>query len=249
MTFTQRLGQWLGLSQAEGPGIAREVPPRQWRPVLHPGFTIAGTQPTVVIPQASSASCTAEMLVPRTAQAACHCRVLHSVCSMQRRITHVVALYAFFSDSPRKQKQQLTELSLIQVTGDILSLTTDIGGPVLPGFGPTAFAARANAATGLAAATAVAGLGSAGRVGGSSAGSAAADAAAASSMPQAVVDFLMPPQAINADIVSQVRAWHHSNNGIKLCRHCCCCCCCVCLHAHWCSAASSQCVNAVVVPA
>jgi hypothetical protein len=27
------------------------VPPRQWRPVLHPAFTIAGTQPTVVIPQ------------------------------------------------------------------------------------------------------------------------------------------------------------------------------------------------------
>jgi hypothetical protein len=98
---------------------------------------------------------------------------------------------------------------LIQVTGDILSLTTDIGGPVLPGFGPTAFAERANASTGLAAATAVAGLSRAGRSG-SSAGVAAADAAAASSMPQAVVDFLMPPQAINADIVSQVNAGHYS---------------------------------------
>jgi hypothetical protein len=56
MTFTQKLGQWLGLSQAEGPGVAREVPPRQWRPVLHPAFTIAGTQPTVVIPQVCRAA-------------------------------------------------------------------------------------------------------------------------------------------------------------------------------------------------
>jgi hypothetical protein len=56
MKFTQKLGQWLGLSQAEGPGVAREVPPRQWRPVLHPAFTIAGTQPTVVIPQVCRAA-------------------------------------------------------------------------------------------------------------------------------------------------------------------------------------------------
>jgi hypothetical protein len=96
---------------------------------------------------------------------------------------------------------------LLQVTGDILSLTTGIGGPVLPGFGPTVFAERANAAaTGLAAATEVAGLGKAGRAG-SGAGGDAGDG----SMPQAVVDFLMPPQAINADIVSQVRAAQHSS--------------------------------------
>ncbi|WIA28042.1 hypothetical protein OEZ86_010628 [Tetradesmus obliquus] len=151
-TLTQKLGQWLGLLPAEGPGAAREVPPRQWRPVLHPAFTIAGTQPTVVIPQ---------------------------------------------------------------VTGDILSLTTDIGGPVLPGFGPSAFAERANAgAAGLAAATAVAGLGRSGRAG-SSAGAAAGDAAGGS-MPQAVVDFLMPPQAINADIVSQSLYRGHSSHVVFL---------------------------------
>ncbi|WIA07976.1 hypothetical protein OEZ85_007449 [Tetradesmus obliquus] len=151
-TLTQKLGQWLGLLPAEGPGAAREVPPRQWRPVLHPAFTIAGTQPTVVIPQ---------------------------------------------------------------VTGDILSLTTDIGGPVLPGFGPSAFAERANAgAAGLAAATAVAGLGRSGRAG-SSAGAAAGDAAGGS-MPQAVVDFLMPPQASNADIVSQSLYRGHSSHVVFL---------------------------------
>ncbi|KAF6259108.1 hypothetical protein COO60DRAFT_1700968 [Scenedesmus sp. NREL 46B-D3] len=150
-TFTQKLGQWLGLLHGEGPGGVRALPPRQWRPVLHPAFTIAGTQPTVVIPQ---------------------------------------------------------------VTGDVLSLTTDISGPVLPGFGPTVFAERANAATGLAAATAVAGLGRAGRAHGGASGGAVD--AAGTFMPQAVVDFLMPPQAINADIVSQSLYRGHSSHVVFL---------------------------------
>jgi hypothetical protein len=114
---------------------------------------------------------------------------------------------------------------LLQVTGDILSLTTDIGAPVLPGFGPTVFAERANAATGLAAATAVAGLGRAGRAGSSGAAGGGRSAAAAGggggSMPQAVVDFLMPPQAINADIVSQVRHKPQGWDDATLPQHCC----------------------------
>jgi hypothetical protein len=64
MTFTQKLGQWLGLIQAEGTGIAREVLPRQWRPVLHPAFTIAGTQPTVVIPQVGLAAHEVKWVLP-----------------------------------------------------------------------------------------------------------------------------------------------------------------------------------------
>lgn len=49
--LVQQLGQWLGLVEAQGKGVVRDVPPRQWRPVLHPAFTITGTQPTVVMPQ------------------------------------------------------------------------------------------------------------------------------------------------------------------------------------------------------
>jgi hypothetical protein len=115
----------------------------------------------------------------------------------------------------------MSVVMLLQVTGDILSLTTDIGGPVLPGFGPTVFAERANAATGLAAATAVTGLGRAARAGSGSAAAGAGAAAGCGSMPQAVVDFLMPPQAINADIVSQVsqkpQGWHDATPPQQCC--------------------------------
>lgn len=50
-TFTQKLGQLFGMSEGQQQGALRDVPARQWRPVFHPAFTIAGTQPTMVIPQ------------------------------------------------------------------------------------------------------------------------------------------------------------------------------------------------------
>ena len=86
----------------------------------------------------------------------------------------------------------------MQVTGDVLSICTDIGGPILPGFGPTVFAERAMVSASLAAATAAAGTAAA------AAATSATVSTEGSSIPQAVVDFLMPPQASNPDIVSQV---------------------------------------------
>lgn len=86
---------------------------------------------------------------------------------------------------------------LTQVTGDVLSICTDIGGPILPGFGPTVFAEKAMTSKGLAAATAAGGPAAA-------AATSAAVSTEGASIPQAVVDFLMPPQGENPDIVSQV---------------------------------------------
>jgi hypothetical protein len=63
-----------------------------------------------------------------------------------------------------------------QVTGDILRVTTAIGGPVLPGFGPSAYAEAA-----LPAAQRVSFV-----------------------INQQVVEYLMPPQLPNPDIISQV---------------------------------------------
>lgn len=85
----------------------------------------------------------------------------------------------------------------LQVTGDVLTICTDIGGPVLPGFGPTVFAEKAMVPTGIAAANAPAAAAAA-------VGSVGVQAGEGASLPQAVVDFLMPPQARNPDSVSQV---------------------------------------------
>jgi hypothetical protein len=52
-----RIGQALGIVGKDNDGNERnEVPGRQWRPVWHPAFTIAGTQPTVLLPQVGSKS-------------------------------------------------------------------------------------------------------------------------------------------------------------------------------------------------
>lgn len=50
-TLTQKLGQWFGMSNGQQQAPLREMPARQWKPVFHPAFTIAGTQPTIVLPQ------------------------------------------------------------------------------------------------------------------------------------------------------------------------------------------------------
>lgn len=92
-----------------------------------------------------------------------------------------------------------------QVTGDVLTVTTDIGGPILPGFGPTVFAEKAMAPTGIAAANTP--PAAAAKVNKSSAQAAVGASGTVSdrvNLPQAVVDFLMPPQAKNPDIKSQV---------------------------------------------
>ncbi|KAI8464836.1 MAG: hypothetical protein J3K34DRAFT_525879 [Monoraphidium minutum] len=94
---------------------------RQWRPALHPAFTLTGTQPLIVLPR---------------------------------------------------------------VTGDVLRVTTRIGAPVLPGFGPSPAAQAAAAAE-----AARRGDGAAAR--------------AQWQLPQAAVDFLMPPLAPNPELVSQ----------------------------------------------
>lgn len=52
-SLSHKLGQWLGVTEVQQKGVVRDVPARQWKPVFHPAFTIAGTQPIVVIPQAS----------------------------------------------------------------------------------------------------------------------------------------------------------------------------------------------------
>ncbi|KIZ03210.1 tRNA-dihydrouridine synthase A [Monoraphidium neglectum] len=75
------------------------------------------------------------------------------------------------------------QFMLPQVTGDVLRVTTRIGAPVLPGFGPSP--AAQNAAASEAA-----------RRGGGA-------AARRRQLSQAAVDYLMPAQAPNPDIASQ----------------------------------------------
>jgi hypothetical protein len=76
------------------------------------------------------------------------------------------------------------QLLTLKVTGDVLRVTTRIGAPVLPGFGPSP--AAQNAAASEAA-----------RRGGGA-------AARRRQLSQAAVDYLMPAQAPNPDIASQV---------------------------------------------
>lgn len=68
---------------------------------------------------------------------------------------------------------------ILQVTGDVLRISTRIGGPVLPGFGPSIHAYRAAAP-------------------------ADAQAQRRRQLPQAAMDYLMPPEKKNTELASQV---------------------------------------------
>lgn len=83
----------------------------------------------------------------------------------------------------------------MQVTGDVLRVTTRIGAPTLPGFGPSA-AAQAAAVAETA------------RRGG-------AQAAQRRRLPQAAVEYLMPPHAPSAELASQVSALERPPSAAK----------------------------------
>jgi hypothetical protein len=125
---------------------------RQCRPAFHPQFTLAGTQPQFVLPQVGWLPCDMGF-GPAT-----------------------IANSDLLSNLPTITPHSHSSTSTQKVTGDVLRVTTRLGGPTLPGLGPLAAAQRAAEAGRLLRRR----------------------------LPQEAVEYLLPPKSQSQELASQV---------------------------------------------